>query len=103
MGAEELAGGESGVLDTSVLIAVEQGRPLGPIPPVGTISVVTIAELYLGVLMADNAAVRAERLRTLSSVGSQFEPLPIDITVARTFAEMIAEARRQGKQPKIQD
>jgi predicted nucleic acid-binding protein len=32
-----------------------------------------------------------------------FEPLPIDTAVARIFAELAAEARRQGKRPKIMD
>ncbi len=53
--------------------------------------------------MADNPRVWAIRLRTLSAVQALFEPLPIDATVARAFAEIVAEARRQGKRPKIMD
>ena len=30
-------------------------------------------------------------------------PLPIDSEVARTFAKLVAEARRRGKRPKIMD
>jgi predicted nucleic acid-binding protein len=36
-------------------------------------------------------------------VQDAFEPLPIDSEVARTFAELVAEARRRGKRPKIMD
>jgi len=63
----------------------------------------TLAELHLGVLMAQGSAVRAQRLRTLTMVQNAFEPLPIDSEVARTFAELVAEARRHGKRPKIMD
>jgi len=94
---------ELGLLDTSILIATENGRALGTLPAAGTISVVTIAELHLGVLMADRSAVRQRRLRTLLSVQDLFEPIPIDNEVARTFAEIVAEARRLGRRPKIMD
>jgi hypothetical protein len=94
---------QRGVLDTSVFIARETGRPLAELPDVAAVSVITLAELHLGVLMAQGSAIRAKRLRTLTIVQSAFEPLPIDAEVARTFAELVAEARRRGKRPKIMD
>jgi predicted nucleic acid-binding protein len=94
---------EKGLLETSVFIAKESGRPLGPLPAEAAISVVTTAELHLGVLMADDPDVRARRLRTLASVQALFEPLPITPAVAQTFAELVAEARRQGRRPKVMD
>jgi predicted nucleic acid-binding protein len=100
------AGAESarrGILDTSVFIAKETGQPLAELPDTAAISVITLAELHLGVLMAHGSAVRARRLRTLTMVQNAFEPLPIDSEVARTFAELVAEARRHGKRPKIMD
>jgi hypothetical protein len=96
-------GRERGLLDTSVFITRESGRAHGILPATAAVSVVTIAELHLGVLIADDPKIRAQRLRTLSSVQAVFEPLPIDPPVARTFAELVAEARRQGKRPKIMD
>jgi predicted nucleic acid-binding protein len=53
--------------------------------------------------MAGNPRVRAVRLRTLSGVQALFDPLPIDAAVARAFAEIVSEARRQRKRPKIMD
>ena len=103
MTAARPAEGERGLLDTSIFIAGERGRPLGRLPGMAAISVVTVAELHLGVLLADDPAIRARRLRTLSSTEALFEPLPIDPAVARTFAELVAEARRQGSRPKIMD
>ena len=67
-----------GLLDTSIFIAREAGRPLGELPDTVAVSVVTLAELHLGVLMAHGAAVRARRLRTLTALQNAFEPLPID-------------------------
>jgi predicted nucleic acid-binding protein len=92
-----------GLLDTSVFIAREAGRPLGSLPEAAAVSVVTVAELHLGVLMARSSVIRASRLRTLTEVQNAFEPLPIDVEVARTFAELVAEAWRNGKVPKIMD
>jgi predicted nucleic acid-binding protein len=94
---------DRGLLDTSVFIARESGRPLGTLPRAAAISVVTVAELHLGVLVADRPAVRIRRLRTLTSAQNLFEPLPVDSDVARAFAELVAQARRTGKRPKIMD
>lgn len=91
------------LFDTSVFIAAEQHRARGPLPEGAAISVVTLAELYLGVLMADDPVVRARRLQTLSAVQGAFQPLPIDEDVARTFAAIVAEARRLGRRPKVMD
>lgn len=58
------------LLDTSVLIARESGRPLDTtlIPGETAISVVTLAELHAGVLAAADTVTRAIRLATLDAV-----------------------------------
>lgn len=94
---------DQGLLDTSVFVAREAGPAHGMLPATATVSVVIVAELHLSVLLADDPTTRAQRLRTLSSVQALFEPLPIDSAVARIFAEIVAEARRQGKRPRIMD
>lgn len=92
-----------GLLDTTVLIAREQGDPLGALPEESAISVVTLAELHIGVLLADEPRVRAQRMRSLSEVERSFDALPVDKDVARNFATIVADARRQGRKPKIMD
>ena len=92
-----------GLLDTSVFVGQEQRRELGPLPDEAAISVMTIAELHVGVLLARGQRVRAQRLRTLARVEHAFEPLPVDDLVARAFAEIVAEARRDRRQPRVVD
>jgi predicted nucleic acid-binding protein len=94
-----------GLLDTSVYIAGEQGRDLLQelIPDEAAVSVVTLAELELGVQMAGSDAVRAGRLRTLHQVRAQYIALPIDEAVASRFAELVATLRRDGLRAGIQD
>jgi predicted nucleic acid-binding protein len=94
-----------GLIDTSVFIADEQSRDLDPgeLPREGAVSIVTVAELLLGVHMASSDSERARRLETLRAVESAFVPLPIDDAVAAAFAELVASARHAGRRPKVQD
>ena len=94
-----------GLLDTSVFIADEQGRGLARerLPDEAAVSVVTLAELELGVHLAASEAVRARRLRTVQSMRATYVALPADEAVASAFAELVATARRAGRRPKVQD
>jgi predicted nucleic acid-binding protein len=94
-----------GLLDTSVFIADEQGRALvsDRLPDEAAISVVTLAELELGVHMAASEAARGRRIRTLQATRSTYVALPVDDAVASAFAELVATARRAGRRPKVQD
>jgi predicted nucleic acid-binding protein len=92
-----------GLVDTSVFIAREAGRPLESLPDEPAVSVVTIAELHLGVLRARDAQTRARRLRTVSRVERDYDAIPIDAEVARTFASIIGDARAAGRRPPIMD
>ncbi len=94
-----------GLLDTSVFIADEHGRDLdvGQLPDEAAISVVTLAELELGVHMAASEQARGQRLRTLRGTQATYVALPADAAVASAFAEIVAIARRAGRRPKVQD
>ena len=94
-----------GLLDTSVFVADEQGRPLASdrLPDEAAISVVTLAELELGVHLAASEVVRGRRLRTLQATQATYVALPVDQAVASAFAELVATARRGGRRPKVQD
>ncbi|HEV8572058.1 MAG TPA: PIN domain-containing protein [Actinomycetota bacterium] len=92
-----------GLLDTSVFIGQEQELDLAPLPDEAAISVMTLAELHMGVLLAPGPKIRAQRLRTLARVERTFNPLPVDDPVARSFAEIVADARRKRRHPRVVD
>jgi predicted nucleic acid-binding protein len=85
-----------GVLDTSVLIADD----ITPIPGELAISVVSIAELQFGVLVAKNPEAQALRLARLSAIQRRFEPLPVDEAVADSYSRLAAAVVRAGRQPR---
>jgi predicted nucleic acid-binding protein len=91
------------VADTSVFIAREAGRALGTLPDEVAVSVVTAAELELGVLRALDPAVRATRLRTLARVRAEYWLLTIDDQTASCFARLADEQLRAGRKPRRHD
>lgn len=84
------------LLDTNLVIA----PAVGPLTGELAISVVTIAELQFGVLVAKEPAVRAERLRRLSVLQRSFDPLPVDDAVADSYAQVAAAVIMAGRQPR---
>ena len=94
------------LLDTSVFIARETGRPLrrvpGGLPEQVRVSVVTVAELRAGVLSAGEPAVRSRRLDTLTSA-QVLEPLPVDVVVANAWADLRVALRDAGRRMPVND
>jgi predicted nucleic acid-binding protein len=91
------------IADTSVFIAREAGRALGDLPDEIAVSVVTAAELELGVLRASDSTARAIRVRTLSRVRSEYPLLPIDDATASCFAQVADEELRAGRKLRRHD
>lgn len=84
------------VLDTSVVLATD----VAPLSGELAISSATLAELHFGVLVADDPATRAERLRRLSVLQRQFQALPVDDTVAASYGALAAAVAAAGRQPR---
>jgi len=91
------------IADTSVFIAQESGRALGELPDELAVSVVTAAELELGVLRARDDGSRARRLATLIRVRETFSLLPVDDAVASRFAQLAAREIGAGRKPRRHD
>jgi predicted nucleic acid-binding protein len=93
-----------GVLDTSVFIAAESGRPLREdlLPDEAAVSVVTIAELHVGVLAAADVDTRARRLATLDAL-ADVEALPVDEDVAAMWARMRVHLADSGRRVNVDD
>ena len=81
------------VLDTSVLIA----ESLEPIDGDIAISMISVAELQFGVLVAPDDERQASRLARLSAILRAFEPLPVDASVAASYGQLAAATHRAGR------
>lgn len=91
------------LVDTSVLIGFEHDRFDRDIMPASTfVSVVTVAELRVGVLTATSLEARARRLATLR-LAESLEPLPIDDAVADSWANLVAWLRTAGRKIPVND
>lgn len=91
--------------DTSAFIAREQGRAAPDRPAVDdsvAVSVVTVAELRLGALLAADVETRATRLATLR-VAETLEPLPVDDRVGERWSRLLATLRAAGRRMPIND
>lgn len=93
-----------GLLDTSVFIASESGRELDEtrIPAEVATSVVTLAELQLGVLAAKDSNSRAQRLATLDTL-ADMAVIPIDEDAARAWARLRVHLAETGRRVRIND
>ena len=81
--------------DTSFFIADERARGERADDIDLFVSVITIAELRAGVLLAEDPITTARRLRTLN-VAEMLDPLPIDERVADAWSELRVLLRRLG-------
>ncbi|MGH9307533.1 MAG: type II toxin-antitoxin system VapC family toxin [Acidimicrobiales bacterium] len=89
--------------DTSLFIAVEQDRPLSAPPPGRvSVSVITMGELRLGVLAAQDGPTQARRLETLLAAAA-LDPLPVDEGVAHAWAALRLALRDAGKRMPVND
>lgn len=86
------------LFDTNVLIAGLE--PNGRGGDEAAISVATIAELRLGVLVARTPESRAARMRVLSNAEGALTALPIDDAVASSYALLAAKTLLAGRQPR---
>ena len=94
----------AGVLDTSVFIANETGRPIDEtaMPEQVATTVITLAELNAGVLAAGSADVRARRLATLDAVADMVA-IPADEDAARVWARLRVHLAEAGRRMGVND
>jgi predicted nucleic acid-binding protein len=85
----------AGLLDTSIFIARESGRALGELPERVAVSVVSIGELELGVLVAADPTTRARRGDTLA-LARGAEPAPVTESTISAWARLVADCRKAG-------
>jgi predicted nucleic acid-binding protein len=93
-----------GLLDTSVLVAIENGRPLRTeaLAETSAISVVTRAELRVGIFAAEDIETRDRRLMTFE-LANRIVTLPVDEKVSRAWSQMRAYVQASGKKVEVND
>ena len=64
------------------------------------ISSAALAELHFGVLVTNDPAVRAQRLRRLSDFQRRFAALTVDEAVATSYGQLAAAVAAVGRQPR---
>jgi len=93
------------LLDTSVLIAGRDGdQPALPEEVTEfAVSVISVAELAVGVLLATDAEQRSARLDALSVIERTYDPLAVTTDVAHVYARLVAAVKAAGHNPRVMD
>ncbi|HSK50507.1 MAG TPA: PIN domain-containing protein [Solirubrobacterales bacterium] len=93
-----------GLLDTSVLVAAESGRPLRveDLPETAATSIVTLSELRAGIHLAADVESRDRRIATFE-LAANSAVLPVDTAVARVWAQMRAYLLASGEKIDVND
>jgi tRNA(fMet)-specific endonuclease VapC len=86
-----------GILDTSTVILMQRITDASVLPGEPLITAVTLAELSVGPLIADEQDERVARQAHLQQAESDFDPLPFDVNAARAFGRVAASLRRSGR------
>ncbi len=86
-----------GILDTSTVILLPRLTDAAKLPTEPLITTVTLAELSVGPLVAENEQERAARQAHLQQAEADFDPLPFDAAAARAFGRVAASLRRAGR------
>ncbi len=86
-----------GILDTSTVILLQRLADPSALPAEPLITAVTLAELAVGPLVAEEESERARRQAHLQQAEADFVPLPFDAGAARAFGGVAASLRRSGR------
>jgi predicted nucleic acid-binding protein len=85
-----------GLIDTSVVIDFDVIN-LDLLPSEVTISAITLAELAAGPHATRDPDERARRQDRLQRAEATFEPLPVDVNVARAYGRVYAAVAAAGR------
>lgn len=85
-----------GILDTNAVILLEALNP-EHLPAEPVIAAITLAELSVGPLVADDPVEQAARQTRLQEAENSFDALPFDSASARAYGRVAADLRRSGR------
>ncbi len=90
---------ERGLLDTSVVIGLEEIEP-ERLPREAAVTALTLAELAAGPHATDDAAERARRQDRLQRAEAAFAALPFDDQAAHVYGRIYAATRASARKPR---
>lgn len=95
---------QRGLLDTSVMIAVETGRPVdyGAMPLQQFVCAISLGELHLGIHTAPNAESRSARMGTLEAMAG-LEALPVNAAAAAHWGRLRYRLQEAGRRINVND
>lgn len=86
-----------GLLDTSVLIDLDDPAVLAALPDQVAICAITVAELAAGPHLATSGAETAARQARLQQVEATFAALAFDADAARSYGQVVAAVTAAGR------
>ncbi len=89
----------TGVLGTSAVIALPRLQSTAGLPEHSVTTTVTLAELAVGPLVADDVQERARRQAVLQQAEADLQALPFDLAAGRAFGRVAADLRGAGRKP----
>ncbi len=95
--SDDPSAGGRGILDTSTVILLRRLTDASALPAEPLITAVTLAELAVGPLVAQEEGERTTRQAHLQQAEADFTPLPFDADAARAFGGVAASLRRSGR------
>jgi predicted nucleic acid-binding protein len=87
----------SGLLDTSVVVDLDDEAVRAALPDDVAVSAITLAELAIGPILAASSAEGARRQVRLQQIEATFETLPFDVGAARSYAQVVGAAVSSGR------
>jgi predicted nucleic acid-binding protein len=87
----------TGLLDTSVVIALARGLDPALLPDESFISTITLAELSVGPLVASTLEGRMARQMVLQQAEADFTALPFNSEAARRYGQIAAALGASGR------
>lgn len=86
------------LLDTSVVLDLDDPAVLDALPDSSAVSAITLAELGAGPHATNDPHERARRQQRLQLVEARFDPLPFDAPAARAYGPVYAAVRAADRQ-----
>lgn len=86
-----------GLLDTSVLIDWDDPDVAAALPDEAAVCAITLAELTAGPHLASTSGESARRQARLQQIEGTFDPIPFDVTAARSYGQVVAAVVETGR------